>query len=264
MFTLINNCKSYSDLPTRKICSTQLRKTSTSYGIILFDRKREMWLAVKKGSSYGFMIFLRAQYRRSDIPIHISDCTENELTVIMKILDGSIQFSELYKLYYKLSPSPDKEALMMDHKDMFLLSIESLEGKYKLWTQWEWPKGRKEHGESQFKAALREFREETQFDGSFTVLRDKKITEEYCGSNGCIYKTIYWVASTNDDRQIRTYVERKCTTIAKSAKSFKDIALCTKEIDKIEWFKDEDICKMLRKEKIESMFKARRILETIS
>ncbi len=253
MFKLINNCESYSDLPVRKICYTSSRKISISYGIIMFDRNRELWLAVKKGLSYGFITLLKAQYRRGDIPTHIADCTKNEIMMISEVLNGSVQFSELYRCYYKFNPASDKEALMIDHKDMFDLSIKSLKGNYKKYTQWEWPKGHKEKGESRFQTALREFREETKFSSHFIVFKDKKITEEYCGSNGCIYKTVYWVASTNN-RDIDS----------KPAKSFKDSSICTKEIDEIGWFKDEDIHKMLRKEKIESMIKAREILDKIS
>nr|QBK93577.1 MAG: NUDIX hydrolase [Pithovirus LCPAC404] len=266
MFTAITTSKFYRDLPMRKIIDIPSRKVSTSYGVIMFNKNDNKWLTVKKGRSYGFTILLKGTYRKVDIPTHIKDCTEDELKVIIDILDGKLQFNELYKFYYKLSPSSDNELLLMDHKNFIIEIINSLNGNYKQWTEWELPKGHKERGESGFQAALREFREETNMSECFTVFKDNKIFEEYCGSDGCMYRTIYWVATIDVElcSDISTSHYQDMSTVTKRKETFKDTTLYLREISEARWSTEDDIRTMLRGEKVDSIMKAYDIINTHS
>ena len=73
-------------------------------------------------------------------------------------------------------------------------------------TEWEFPKGRRNVGETNKECAIREFCEETNYEESDYKLFDNlaPLDEEYMGENRVRYKHVYYVGYlTNADKEIK-------------------------------------------------------------
>ena len=73
--------------------------------------------------------------------------------------------------------------------------LEQCNKKYET-PEWEFPKGRRNNRESNYKCAIREFEEETDLESDeYTLLENVcPLIEEYTGSNGVRYKHIYYIS----------------------------------------------------------------------
>jgi len=101
--------------------------------------------------------------------------------------------------------------------------------------EWGFPKGRRSMHESEFSAALREFREETGW-GLYRkppyCLRDIPcIIEQYVGSNGIKYRQIYYIGICEPDSEVYLDELNKVQT---------------REVGNIGWFSFEDAIKKIR------------------
>jgi len=94
-------------------------------------------------------------------------------------------------------------------------------------TEWEFPKGRRNVGETNKECAIREFREETNYEESDYDLFDNlaPIDEEYMGENRVRYKHVYYVGYLkNTEKEVRVDPENP-----DQVNEIRDLAWFTKE-----------------------------------
>ena len=94
-------------------------------------------------------------------------------------------------------------------------------------SEWEFPKGRRNTGETNKECAIREFREETNYDSSdYTLFTNMApLDEEYMGENRVKYKHVYYVGYlTNLEKEV--YVDSENPD---QVSEIKDIKWLTKD-----------------------------------
>jgi len=101
-------------------------------------------------------------------------------------------------------------------------------------TEWEFPKGRRNVGETNKECAIREFREETNYDESDYELFDNlaPLDEEYMGENRVRYKHVYYVG----------YLKNHQKDYSVDLQDKQQVA----EIKDIQWFTKSEALSVLR------------------
>lgn len=98
-------------------------------------------------------------------------------------------------------------------------------------SEWGFPKGRRIRCESDVECAIREFYEETNIPrDAYILLKNVLLTETFRGTNGIMYKHIYYVALITDESKIQ--LDQKFTPMQR------------REISAIAW-KSLDACRAL-------------------
>jgi ADP-ribose pyrophosphatase YjhB (NUDIX family) len=167
---------------------------------------------IRRKDSINYIEFLRGKYKLHDekyILGLLEGCsvTEREQLVTMTFDDlwTKLWFSGSYK-------KPQTERMIKEYhksKHMFeLLDLANLCTKctksYET-PEWELPKGRRSHKESNMKCAVREFEEETDLSSDeYILLKNvQPISEEYIGCNGVRYKHVYYYGMYTGTRTLR-------------------------------------------------------------
>ena len=225
-----------------------------SIGIILFKIMNNdiKFLCIQRKHSLNFVEFIGGKYDvfNIDYMYHIfNNMTKNEKK---KILECKDNFDKLwndfwndYFLYIKKSrfmkkydESKNKFEKLKNgfHSYNKYISLDLLIKKSTSFTEpeWEFPKGRRNLGESNIEVAKREFMEETNMNiNDFSIVYDKKpISEQYIASNDNFYRNIYYIAKSKKNNYI-PYID-----ILNNDQS--------SEIRDIRWFKYKDIYYLLR------------------
>ena len=180
----------------------------TSLGIILYRRLESniQYLIVCRRNTIGFVEFIRGKYALNDAPYIqqlFNVMTEHEIEMILNnTFECLWEFLWMDKQFKKESSKVKRDynnayikytKINTDHK------IEQfIKNKSKKYVEQEWgfPKGRRNYNESNYKAALREFCEETNIS-----LKDIKLWPEsnvfdeiYTSYDNIKYKNIYYLA----------------------------------------------------------------------
>jgi 8-oxo-dGTP pyrophosphatase MutT (NUDIX family) len=178
------------------------RRAITSYGIILFtvnNNNEILYQLCQRRDSISYAEFLKDTLDESIIPYHINLMSREERK---RCVD-----------YYKLN-QPEKlwDDLWVNHKiKIYKNDMETCCRKFnkkmekyidcftddggKEENSWGFAKGRKMASESELNCALREFTEETTIPrDSIQVLDIKPFDELYTGTDGRLYRSVYYIA----------------------------------------------------------------------
>jgi len=180
----------------------------TSLGIILyrFIGPTIQYLAVCRKNTIGFVEFIRGKYAINDtayIQQLFNVMTEHEITLITdKEFEFLWEFLWMDKQFNKVSSKVKRDydsAYMKFIKINTCGKIEKfIKNKRKKYIEQEWgfPKGRRNYNESNYKAALREFCEETNIPLSDIKLGPETdvFHEKYTSYDNINYSNIYYVA----------------------------------------------------------------------
>ena len=166
------------------------------------------YLVIRRKHSLGYIEFIRGRYdinNNDTILKLIHQITPDELNCIK-----TKEFTEIWEEVWKKT-SYNKLYLkeMEESKDKFntLKSNnffdQDLVNDY-IEPEWGFPKGRRNPNEKNLKCALREFFEETSIIKSDLIVLNKlfPLTEIFYGTNGILYKHIYYIAIYNTDKEI--------------------------------------------------------------
>lgn len=191
------------------------RKPVLSYGHLLYDIDQGFprILMIQRKDSLCYIEFLRGKYDTYNLP-YIQ-------TLIDKFSNAEKQsltqdFDVLWKNLWRL-PELDPETMKYKHdyqrgkqkyenlKEGFLYTktgefitfayfLEKSETAYET-SEWEFPKGRRNHRETDEECAKREFWEETGYeDADYALIKNvRPFTEEYMGENRVRYKHVYYL-----------------------------------------------------------------------
>lgn len=206
------------------------------------DSKVDVLMIMRK-QSLGYVEFLRGKYKDIElVKILIDQMTMDERDKLR-----SLEFDDLWDDLWSGQKNKQYVSELDYAKIKFqTIKIVGFEGK-KLnellsectttfsEPEWGFPKGRRSIHESEFSAALREFREETGW-GFYRkppyCLRDIPcIIEQYVGSNGIKYRQIYYIGICDPESEVYLDEMNKVQT---------------REVGNIGWFSFEDATKKIR------------------
>ena len=180
---------------------------------------------VNKRYTYHFVLFVRGAYSCQDIA-EIRRLL-NHMTVTEKNIIASLDFE---KIWYYFTLSNVRDSAYPDMRDKFANTflrdrgaalIELINSSTSIGTLWEIPKGRKNAGESDIVAALREFGEETGIS--------KKHYRVFCDSNKVVSRIDEGVRYTTN-----YHFALMLTDVEAAVKMSNDLQ--TEEILEVGWF----------------------------
>ena len=196
----------------------QCKLPITSYGIVLFrsSSKGLQFLMIRRKDSFGFIDFIRGKYSPYNI-FQVQNII-NEMSLVEKheILTNSFEslwlnmWGNSSNIQYKneeVSSSKKMETIkngvIINNDTITLRNI--VENSPTKWneTEWEFPKGRRNHKEKDLDCALREFEEETGISKEkITIVENVLPFEEiFIGTNHKSYKHKYFLAYMNDTEE---------------------------------------------------------------
>lgn len=179
-------------------------KPIISYGIVLYTYEKNKfikYLLCQRRDSIAFIHFMQNKIQEPEIEKYINLMSKEEKKRCMEY-------------FYRQDPHTIWKDLWIDDRsrvfrqeyrrctDIFLRNME----KYKRYFEddsigqcensWGFPKGRRDHNESEIECALREFEEETNISKKDVTIiqKDLSFEENYIGSNGLNYRTVYFMA----------------------------------------------------------------------
>jgi 8-oxo-dGTP pyrophosphatase MutT (NUDIX family) len=211
--TLCNNCGKIGHI------FNQCKLPIISYGIILFRSSTRglEFLMIRRKDSFGFIDFIRGKYTPYNI-YHLQNII-NEMSDSEKTMILTLPFDTLWKQMWGTTPNSQfksEENLSAKKIELIkngvtinneLITLKDLVNKSNThWeeTEWEFPKGRRNHKEKDLDCALREFEEETGISHHrITVIENVLPFEEiFIGSNHKSYKHKYFLAYMDESEDI--------------------------------------------------------------
>jgi 8-oxo-dGTP pyrophosphatase MutT (NUDIX family) len=179
-----------------------------SCGIILLnveklpvDPSKVKVLMVQRKHSMAFTEFVRGKYEFNNneyIKKLISNMTFEEQGMLR-----DLEFPKIWTNHWGIGRdhhSHEYETSLekfnrLDKLDLFPMNLEGFSE-----SEWGFPKGRRQHRESDLNCAMREFSEETNIPrNSYTLCKNLKLEETFFGTNGVEYKHIYFISLINQD-----------------------------------------------------------------
>jgi 8-oxo-dGTP pyrophosphatase MutT (NUDIX family) len=220
---LCNNCGKQGHL------FHQCKLPITSYGIIAFrfnnikeekeeqnNKKDIQFLMIRRKDSFGYIDFIRGKY--SPYNIYQIQNIVNEMSISEKTRILNEPFDKLWRqmwgnvsnMQYKneeLSSSKKMDIIRNGVliNDEFITLKDIIDNSTTSWTEteWEFPKGRRNHKEKDLECALREFEEESGIPKQkISVIENILPFEEiFIGTNHKSYKHKYFLAFMNDSEE---------------------------------------------------------------
>jgi len=190
----------------------QCKLPITSYGLIVYRNTPDQgpqYLMIRRKDSFGYIDFMRGHYQLNNI-IHLKQLID-EMSVQEKERILSEPFPKLWQQLWGegsgIRHRGEEQSLNKKFdivrsgiiKDADVITLRELvETSSTAWpeTEWEFPKGRKNHGEKDLDCAIREFEEETGCDRKYISVVENVIPYEemFIGSNHKAYKHKYFLA----------------------------------------------------------------------
>jgi len=194
----------------------QCKLAITSYGIIVCRPSSNglQFLMLRRKDSFGYIDFVRGKY--SPYNIYQMQNIVDEMSNSEKERILTKPFEELWKNMWgetanvnqfkseETSSAKKMEIIRngVNVNDTVITLKNMIEKSTTNWveTEWEFPKGRRNHKEKDLECALREFEEETGISQTkITVIENVLPFEEiYIGTNHKSYKHKYFLAYSND------------------------------------------------------------------
>ena len=224
----------------------QCKLPITSYGIILCRSSNDglQFLMIRRKDSFGYIDFIRGNYS----PYNLEQLQNivNEMSLVEKNRIISDQFENLWKQMWgsvngakyrneEVASSKKFEIItngvIVNNSTYTLKDI--VDASETSWpeTEWEFPKGRRNHQEKDLECALREFEEETGYSKTDIAIIENILPYEeiFIGSNHKSYKHKYFLGYMNksfDDDNMENYQQS--------------------EVSKLEWKTVEECIKCIR------------------
>ena len=207
----------------------------TSIGIIVccdIDTPNIKLMMVRRKDTYGYVDFLRGKLDFNDHPAVqsiVDEMTVYEKETICKISSSS-DVCELrkrmwgdYKIQFRKEESDACANIMKfitNNPGVLRTMVDESSTKWQE-PEWGFPKGKREHHETDIRCGLREFEEETGISrNEINVIQNiRPIEEVYIGTDSRPYKHKYFISVIDGDRA-------RCLSLEKFQKS---------EISKISW-----------------------------
>lgn len=217
-------------IPNEKILTTLGINCENQIGIQTFCNYKDniKFLMIRRKHTLGYLEFIRGRYTVDNVDGIIFLFRQMTPTEIKKI--GSSTFDELWnelwihnkdKVNYQdeyIKSKQKFERLKADNdtsqNSTIYLGLQFYVNNVQpAWNypEWGFPKGRRNRYENDLDCALREFKEESGYDGKDYVLLDniEPLEEVFIGTNGINYKHVYYIGSAISDKNPKIDVNNK-------------------------------------------------------
>ena len=201
-----------------------------SYGIILFNDKKEI-IMIERKDSISYIEFIKGKYELDNN--NYIQLLFNRMSSLEKDKLRKYTFEELWNdIWYNASKKEYDKCLEKYNKINIEEYINNCNKNYEF-NEWEIPKGRRNLNENNKQCAMREFKEETNIKISLYDLYENimPVEEEYIGCNNERYKNVYYLAKSNNNI-ILMIDENNSEQIS--------------EVKTIKWFNKENCVKHIR------------------
>ena len=208
--TMCNNCGKQGHM------FHQCKMPITSYGIIVFRSSTRgiEYLMLRRKDSFGYIDFIRGKYSCYNIQ-QIQNIV-NEMSLQEKQMILEEPFEKLWKnMWFEVLNNQYKNEEIMSSKKFETIKngvnvnnvkitlqdiVKRSETNWKE-TEWEFPKGRRNHNEKDLECSLREFQEETGIlKQNLTIIENVMPFEEiFIGTNHKSYKHKYFLAYISEN-----------------------------------------------------------------
>jgi 8-oxo-dGTP pyrophosphatase MutT (NUDIX family) len=172
---------------------------------------------IRRKDSFGYIDFIRGKYSPYNI-CHLQNII-NEMSDSEKEMILTVPFENLWKQMWGNTPNAQfkneeiisskkieiiKNGINVNNEIITLKDI--VEKSTTIWneTEWEFPKGRRNHKEKDLECALREFEEETGISKNKITIIDNVLPYEeiFIGSNHKSYKHKYFLAYIDESEDL--------------------------------------------------------------
>ena len=213
---------------------------SYSYNNINFYKDIKQYvkfLIISRKSSLGFIELMRGHYDTNDINSIINLYHQMYSEEINKL--KKYNFNELWRYVWNITNIDKDNEYILCHKKFKTITNKkfidycnlNIKSKYE-YHEWGFPKGRRSGNENNIECAIREFNEETNLSiKNYKILNIEPLIENLIGTNNIKYQHIYYFCICNNNLKVQ---------IDKTNK------LQYKEVGNIEWYKYNDVNKLLR------------------
>jgi len=191
---------------TQQIISPSVKK---SYGCILYTMIENIpyYILIQNKYTYYFGELLNSKYyNENNLDLKYLSTLLYNITKIEQKLLNTLEFKDLWELYWcnyddknKDNSSYEKNLanftyIKTKYNDLFNINIE------KIYTCWDFPKGKKIFTESNEQCSVRETCEELNIKDTDIYINNSKIYEEtILGINNILYNNIYTLAEYKSD-----------------------------------------------------------------
>ena len=226
----------------------QCNQPITSFGCIVYRLVHDTlnntffpeYLMVQRKDSLAYVEFIRGKYNLENlnyIRTLLSNMTRDELARLQ-----SLTFDKMWNDLWSMRNSKNYAKEQKASEDKFtkiqlgykilgldqtlktvtlsdIVDAQLSNGGMKE-TEWGFPKGRRNHMESDKRCAIREFREETGIGGNqIRIKYDKPVDEIFIGTNNVRYKHVYYIAKYIDGVDKHDYFDPENKHQAREVKS---------------------------------------------
>ena len=219
------------------------QKFITSYGIILFTIQdgEVIFQMCKPRDSVTYVSFMRGLYTKRQINFFLSLMTNEELNRIKKYTFDELWHDLWYNRNCRIKTNEYEKAKKKFDENIgkIIQIISEMKLKYCDDHMWGFPKGKKLcDTETTMEAAIREFEEETHINPkNIKIVSCIPLSETYYGSNGKLYKTLYYAAQC--DKILEHEYEYTNTKIREQKEIISD------EVSEIKWMNIHDCIQKL-------------------
>lgn len=208
-----------------------------SCGIVLVRGSRQLpidpataeVLMIRRKDSMSYTEFLRGKYHQGDTA-YLHSLLEN-MTQTEQNLIRNNSFDTLWSKLWGYGVDHHSNEYPHAKQRFEAQNVQELLDTHPtVYTEPEWgfPKGRRIRCESDLECATREFFEETNIPrDAYVILRNVMVSETFRGTNGVMYRHVYYVALVHDETKIQ--LDQKFTTMQRreiSAIGWKTLAEC--------------------------------------
>ena len=187
----------------------------TSCGNIIYrdDKENIEVLMIQRKDSLCFIDFVRGKYDNrnlSYVQTLIDKCSVDEKQKLLNVSFREL-WSDLWLLDDDFRENDDylkclvkfnkiKEGFKINDKIISIQTLIHLSQYNYPYSEWEFPKGRRNINENDFECAKREFNEETNYDNNdYDIINNiSPFTEEFLGENNVRYKYIYFIGKLSN------------------------------------------------------------------
>ena len=239
------NSREYSD--NSYISNSRQERRITSYGIILFtsvnsnnklaDDNEFRYQLCQRRDSIAYAEFLKNNLTPENMSMYINMMSKEERQRCIDFIDDPDSlWNDLWVNHKTKIYKNDQPKCCEAFRKNIRLYIEEFKNPTYKENPWGFSKGRKHSNETPQECALREFEEETTISSSkIQLLNIDPYEENYTGTDGRLYKTIYYVAYISYIPELEE--KKSCTVIERT--------YISEEISKIKWLPFNEILPMI-------------------
>lgn len=228
-------------------CLFQCKKPINSYGVILYNNFPQKltepqsisssyitkYLMIRRKHTLGFICIITGKYPNGNHS-QLQDCIDRmtiyeKSRIVENSFDSNWEYLWAGHLNVVFSNKAFAQSKYESHASL-ILSMVSASSTSWIEPEWEFPKGRMIHMETELDCAMREFEEETNISrcNIRVITNVKPFNEIYLSCNNKVYKNTYYIANLSSDVSTINLLQFQEEEVSKM--EWKDVNECLENI----------------------------------